>query len=366
MRKPFLDNIRWMTVLLVLVYHVFYVFNAAGVPGGLGAFSPVQYQDVILYFVYPWFMVLLFTVSGICSRYSLEKRGRKAFFRDRTRKLLVPSTLGLFAFQWSVGYFNALCSGALEKGGFMQEIPPLISYLIFAVSGIGPLWFIQVLWLFSLLLCLVSLLDRNDRFYIFCGKCTWPCFLAFSLLIWGSAQILNAPVITTYRFGIYLTAFLLGYFVFSHEDAQESVAKMRYVLLPLALVIGVCYTIYYFGQNYASDACLKSLFTNVYAWIAVLAILGGGKARLNKTTAFSRYMSKTSFGIYIVHYLLILAPCFWMKNNTALPPCLIYLFAILIVLAGSPALYELLRRIPVVRYAVLGIQGEKRKRSGTV
>ncbi len=41
MRKIYLDNIRWATVLLVMCYHVFYMFNAAGVMGGVGCFHEV-------------------------------------------------------------------------------------------------------------------------------------------------------------------------------------------------------------------------------------------------------------------------------------------------------------------------------------
>ena len=35
MRKTYIDNIRWATVLLVLIYHVCYMFNGVGVPGGI-------------------------------------------------------------------------------------------------------------------------------------------------------------------------------------------------------------------------------------------------------------------------------------------------------------------------------------------
>ena len=88
MRKAYLDNIRWGTVLLVVAYHVLYIFNASGVPGGIGGFSDVQYQDAPMYFVYPWFMVLLFVVAGMSSRYALGKLTHKDFISARTRKLL--------------------------------------------------------------------------------------------------------------------------------------------------------------------------------------------------------------------------------------------------------------------------------------
>ncbi len=113
MRRPYLDNLRWATVALVVVYHAFYMFNACGVPAGVGPFAPVQYQDALLPFVYPWFMVLLFVIAGMCARYSLEKRSAGEFVRSRTLKLLVPSTVGLFVWQWVTGYFNVYLGGGL-------------------------------------------------------------------------------------------------------------------------------------------------------------------------------------------------------------------------------------------------------------
>ena len=70
MRKYYLDNIRWVTVVLVVIYHVFYMYNGEGILGGVGKITAlnVQYYDIFLYAVYPWFMLLLFLVSGICSR----------------------------------------------------------------------------------------------------------------------------------------------------------------------------------------------------------------------------------------------------------------------------------------------------------
>ena len=43
-----------------------------------------------------------------------------------------------------------------------------------------------------------------------------------------------------------------------------------------------------------------------------------------------------------------------MKLYSQLPPWSIYLLLLVSVLLLSPVLYELLRRIPVVRWAVLG------------
>ena len=74
MRKHWIDNLRWTTVLLVLFYHVIYFYNNKGVFGGIGGFGEFpqtqQYQDVLMYMVYPWFMPLLFLLAGISTRYT--------------------------------------------------------------------------------------------------------------------------------------------------------------------------------------------------------------------------------------------------------------------------------------------------------
>lgn len=94
-RKYWVDNLRWVTVLLVLLYHVVYFYNNKGVFGGIGGFGTYpdcpQYQDVLMYVLYPWFMPLLFLLAGMSARYALERHSGKEWFHSRTRKLLVPS-----------------------------------------------------------------------------------------------------------------------------------------------------------------------------------------------------------------------------------------------------------------------------------
>ena len=72
-RKAWLDNIRWMTIVIVVIYHVFYYYHNIGVepmfeglasnPAEEGAKASVTAVAVFQYFVYPWVMMLLFVVS---------------------------------------------------------------------------------------------------------------------------------------------------------------------------------------------------------------------------------------------------------------------------------------------------------------
>lgn len=352
MRRRYLDNIRWAVVVLVVLYHVLYMFNAVGVPGGVGSFADVQYQDAALYFIYPWFMVLLFAVAGMSARYALERKAIREFIRARTVKLLVPSTLGLLVFQWLVGFLNVKIGGGMA---YMEEIPGLVRYLIFAVSGIGPLWFAQTLWLFSLALAVVRRLDRDDKLYRLCGRVPPSLLPLLFLVVWGAAQVGNVPVLTFYRFGIYGAAFLIGYFLLSHDAMQEHLCRLRLPLLAAGVAAGVACTVYYFGQDYTSDACLRSLLTNFFAWTATLAVLGCGKAWFDRENALTGYMATSSFGLYVLHYLPVLLSAWALKNFTGLPAAAVYPLCAAAGLLGGLGLWELFRRVPVLRLAVLGV-----------
>lgn len=176
-RYAYLDNIRWMTVLLVIVYHVCYLFNGVGIFGGVPNARNLPFLDTISGTVYPWFMVLLFVVAGMCARFALVQQGNRAFLRNRARKLLVPSTLGLFVLHWVTGYLN------IRMGGAVDTIPKPLLYPISVLSGIGPLWFVQLLFLFSAILVLIRKIDRNDRLFHLGEKCPSWLICAFALLI---------------------------------------------------------------------------------------------------------------------------------------------------------------------------------------
>ena len=154
MRKQYLDNIRWITVVIVVIYHVIYMYNGVQPFGVIGAFGEKQYQDAFQYLTYPWFMALLFVVSGMSSRFYLDNHTKKEFRKARTRKLLIPSTLGIVVFHWTVGYYNTAISGAFESE--LAQVPAFVKAIICILSGTGVLWYIQMLWIFSMLLLLVQ------------------------------------------------------------------------------------------------------------------------------------------------------------------------------------------------------------------
>ncbi len=309
-------------------------------------------------------MPLLFLLAGASSRYALQKQSGKEWFKLRTRKLLVPGTIGLFVFHWMVGYFNTVVA---SRQGVFEGVPAIAKYFMMAISGTGPLWFIQVLWLLCLVLLFVRVIDRKDKFWNLCGKANLVVIILLGVLFWvGEQTLIKNPrpesldgLMNLYKPLFYLVPFLLGYFVFSHDEVQEKLAKAWIPLLACAVVAGTVLIITTFGQDNTSPQYLGSPLNCLYGWLMCLAMMGWFKARFNRTGAFAGYMTRSSYGIYIVHYLVIASFGYMMKYYTSLAPWMMYVILFLAVMVLSPVLYEIIRRIPFVRWCVLGIKKKK-------
>lgn len=359
MRKSYIDNLRWVTVVLVVFYHVFYMYNAEGILGTLGKITDleVQYFDLYQYIVYPWFMALLFIVSGISARYYIERHTGKEFIKSRTVKLLVPSTIGLFVFQFIQGYINVSFS---EAGNI--EAPGFVKYIIYCLSGIGVLWYIQMLWLFSLVIVLIKKIDK-DRFWNICRKTPFWVLILIAVLFWGAGQILNTPVIVSYRFGFYFLAYLLGYFVFSHDEVIEVTKRYFPLFAVIAVGLGTAFCIVYFGQNYADDPVYRSPLFLLYGWFGCVAMVGGFAKFFDFTNEFTKWMGSHSWGLYIFHYLGISMVALYLAKPGLVPAWGCYLLSTIAGFGLSYILYFVISKIPFFRWAVLGISKKKESKN---
>lgn len=352
-RLNYLDNIRWITVILVVVYHIIYLFNNSGVISNINV-KGIPVMDSFLIFVYPWFMCLLFVIAGISSRYSLEKRADKEFIKDRAQRILVPSLLGIFIYGWISSLITSQYVDMFAGNG--EVIPGIIKYFIYCLAGIGPLWFCHVLFIGSLLIILIRKADKKDRLTEVCRKIKLPVLFAMVFLVWGSSFILNTPLITVYRFGIYLLMMLLGYYVFSNQELMIKLEKISIPLTIISVVIGILYVVTYYGQNFADNNVLSDLFTNIYLWIGILSILGIGSKFLNFKNRFTQYMTENNFNFYILHYVVVLSLGYFIVTYLNLLFMINYILILLGTIIILPLLIEIVKRIPIVRYMVLGIK----------
>lgn len=364
-RKHYLDNIRWITVILVMLYHVIYIFNCQGVLSNF-AVQGIPALDTFLFFVYPWFMPLLFVVAGAAAKLSLEKRSGKQFAKDRAKRILLPSVFIIFALGWICGMVTNYYNDIFNGNGAL--IPAPIKYLIFCLAGIGPMWFCHELFLAGMVLLLIRALDKKRRLEELCTNIKWWGFCLVGLSFFLFAQILNTPLIEVYRNGIYIFCFLTGYYIFSSDKVLDRLAKGRIPLLWIALISNILYVVYIWvfispqstdniltSVNYCSMSVLKNPITNYVAFIVILAVFANAKALLNFENGFSRYMTQANFGYYAFHYHALVVTAFFSYEILHLPISICYFVNTFGMIVLSTVFYQIIKRIPVLRTLMLGM-----------
>jgi glucan biosynthesis protein C len=152
-RSAAFDYLRMFVVLLVLAHHSVVAYAV------FGRFNPANYLDASAPIVDPrrwlgfdmfylatevFFMPLLFLLSGLFVRSSLQRHGPAGFLRERLLRLGVPFVAGLLVLM-PLAYYPSFRLG----GG----APGLLQYwwntVAFGPRPNGPLWFIGVLLLFD-------------------------------------------------------------------------------------------------------------------------------------------------------------------------------------------------------------------------
>nr|MCR5399883.1 acyltransferase [Lachnospiraceae bacterium] len=291
------------------------------------------------------------------SRLYLDKHTDKEFVSSRTTKLLVPCTIGLFAFQFIQGYVNT----GLSELFIRQPDMPLAGKIGAVIaSGIGVLWYIQMLWLFSLALVLIRKIDK-DRLWNICSKVNIVVILLLAIPFYVMGIILNTPIIVVYRFGLYFFSFLLGYFVFSHDEVIEVLKKWFVAFAGFAIVLCIIFCALYFGQNYADNPAYRSLLFLMYSYFGCMAIIGGMARYMDFSTPFTEWMSKRSFGLYVFHYLGISAVGLLFAKPGLISAPVAYLLSAIAGFGLAYLLNAVISRLPFFRWAVLGIS-KKRSR----
>ncbi|EKQ55500.1 MULTISPECIES: acyltransferase family protein [unclassified Clostridium] len=343
MREHYIDNIRWVIIILVVIHHVVCIFNSTGVLVNFNA-PGIPVLDVFAYFVYPWFMPCMFLIGGMSARYSLNKRTNKQFLIERVNKLLIPFLISMLIIAPFVGIFTFNVNG----WSGIASLPKVIIGLILMASGMGPLWFLIEMFIISMIFLLVKSLDRRDKLLILGGKANIWILLFLYIPCLGFAQIFN--FMYTFRNGLFIILFLLGYFVFSHDKVQEELEKHNVILLVAAAILFIIEIQRFWGKNFSDLTVINNYLVFLYGWIMMLAVIGNFKAYFNYSNRFTKYISSRSFLIYIFHYLPMNIIAYYIVTYLKLPIILNYILVLILSFAVTTIISEVVYRIPGIRF----------------
>lgn len=339
MRKYYLDNIKWLVIVFVVVNHVISIFSSNGSVMSYNT-NGIPALDVIGYFIYPWFMPTLFVIGGMNARYSLQQRTTKEFRKERVLRLLLP----FLAYLLLIGPFAAeLAFKINDYDSVFKDLPSVVVIIIRLLNGIGPSWFLLQMFVLSYILLFIKKLDRKERLLSISKACSIRSLLLLFIPVFISAQILY--VAYTFRNGLYLFLFLLGYYMFSEEKVQELIEKWGIYFLSAGAIIGVFQCYISFGKSYQEVVNHWSVM--LYTWLMILGVMGCSKKWLNLNNHFTRYMNKRSFGIYLFHYVPMVYIAYYLTTYFHFPYIINYILVFVLSFVSSILLYEIMVRIPV-------------------
>lgn len=303
MRKHYIDNLRWITLLILIPYHTAMAWNVWGEPNYI-SFEGNRLISSIIVFCSPYFMPLLFVLAGISTKYALLKRTNKEYLIERIKRLFVPFLFGIVVLMPIMTYiadkFN--CS---YSGGFLEHYSIFFTKytdLIGADGGfsLGQFWFLLYLLVISVVS--VGIIALSKRF-VSKTEITIPfflvCILGLPLPLLSELLSIGGKSLVEYTY-----FFLLGYFVFADEKIVSKAEKNCWLLFGIGLVATIL-NVYLFIWVDKEFILLNTITKYVSEWIMIIALIGLAKKYLNFSGKVSSYMNKRTFLFYIYHFIWV-------------------------------------------------------------
>lgn len=358
MRKYYIDNLRWMCIVLLLPFHAAMAWNSWG-EGNYIYYESNKVLSSFIMLIGQWYMPLLFVLAGMSARYALKKRSYGSFAMERVKKLLIPLISGMLTVVAVMTYFadrslNDYQGNFLQHYGvFFTKFTTLTGY----DGGWTPahLWFLLYLFIISMVCLGIIALQRKYKSDFRLNRIP---VVMISLMVLLVAVADQALVIADKSICKFMVLFLIGYYVFSEEENLEKVSKHRYCFWGIMLISCIATTYMFIWCNdYDRIAC--NIFSYLACWFGILALIGSARLHLNMDNRLTRYFIKRSFLIYIFHFIWLVIGQFYLTpyvEMTAMVYFVSWITAFILTLVTCEAVI----RIPGIRW-MFGMKKNKEK-----
>ncbi|WND03229.1 acyltransferase family protein [Temperatibacter marinus] len=364
-RRYDLDWIRVLVFGVLIFYHIGMIY----VPWTfhLNSHPPIGWLELPMSFSSLFRLSLLFMISGIVSRYMLDKMQPGYFAQSRVTRLLVPLVVAVTVFLPPQAYVEAV-DKAIFQGDYFTFWRTVYFSGSWPEGMMAPfptynhLWYVAYLFIYSLILaamvslykkvCPESLLLSIKR-GIDWALSGWR-LLVLPLLYYFSISVpLTTHYAETHAFvgdwgahSKYGFIFILGYLIAKREGSWATIYKA----LPLVALITVLSVLALLDARFSGDNFYVSSYDvgAVFRWSIILAIFGLGMRYLNKSSRPLEYLSSAVYPFYIIHQTILLISFFYIRTYD-LEDSIEASLLILITFAGCFVFYEILKRLTYIR-----------------
>lgn len=347
MRKSYIDNLRNFMILLLIPYHAAMSWNTWGEPHYI-YFGSNRPLSSIIVFLSPYFMPCLFLIAGIGTRSALQKRTTVQYVTERCKRLLLPFVFGTLLLMPPMTYLADTfhCGYTGDLIGHYRTFFTKFTDLTGADGGfsVGQFWFIAYLFVISL--AAVGIISVQKKIVPEC-KTNIPlwgiCLLGVPLPFLSELISVGGKSLAEYMY-----LFLIGYYVFSNDDAVNNVEKHKYFFLSAGLTAAF-FNVYLFIWSDAQYPLPNTIAKFTAEWFMLLALLGTGKRYFNFSGRISRYLSQRSFAFYIWHFIWIVLFQYFMSGLCGGNTLLLYILPVTLAYGVTFLCCELSVRVPFLR-----------------
>ena len=314
-------------------------------------------------------MGAFFLLAGYFTPGSYDRKGSGSFIKDRLIRLGIPLLVFFFVLNpiSGIGYF--LMSGdpsALSWQAFWAAYPDLV--------GLGPLWFVAMLLVFSFGYAVWRMMTRN-RANTSTDETPVPGYLKIGIFILALSlvsyllriyiplgkSILHFPTLA--YLPQYLSFFIIGTVAYRRDWLRKLPGKMGVVGFVVAMVATL--TLFAFGFLSFLKAidtgvlqippfgfgtwqsAIYALWDSTFAVGMCLAAITFFRRFFNKQSRFGTFLAQQSYAVYIVHIPIIIFIAYGLRG-IEMASLLKFGLAALIIIPTCFIVTYLIRKIPGV------------------
>jgi hypothetical protein len=324
----------------------------------------------------------LFLVSGVATRWMLNKLSLGSFIRQRSARLLIPLVFGMLIVVPPQAFVEVV-----EQAGYQGDYFDFMKLYLQAYHGFcdkdgcldlptwNHLWFVPYLWIYSIFLAGISLgLGKHfESVGTFLNKHLrgWKLLVLPALLLALIRFVLANRFPTThdlvndwFNHANSFTLFLLGALLAHQAEFWKRFDAARWTLLGTAFT---CWALVLIFDAWPDDRWpatpfpfWSKLFHLIYSlcqWSAIGAACGFAHKHLHFDSPKRRYLTQAVFPLYILHQTFIVVFAYVLKP-AALAPGIEAMVLIVLTMTCSFAVFEIVRRVSVLQ-PLFGLRADK-------
>jgi glucan biosynthesis protein C len=370
-RLLYIDNIRWVMIMLVLSMHAAVTYSGHGSwyvkeSAQLGLAQDLTFVTYQV-FLQSFFMGFLFFIAGYFVPGAFDKKGPLRFLKDRGYRLGLPALLFMLVINPLTLYYAA---GILDKNdGFFGAYGRYISkgYVLY---GTGPLWFCVALLFFCLVYAgyralfrpmarpvTTSPFPRNGSVALLIAAITLATFLV--RIPWpNGTSFYNMQFC---YFSQYVAFFIAGTLAYRHNwlSTMSKTMSKRWGFIGLFGGLAIWLTLVatnVHAKTYAPfdggwhwQSLSMCLVESLAGTGISLGILGLFREKFNRQGRWAAFFSASAFAVYVFHTPILIVITRLMTDLHWLPLLKFVLATVLCIVVTYALSAFVFRRLPLLK-----------------